>query len=68
MNPAVTPTSTASTVAMAPAAKPTSRVTRAPASSSEKTSCPVCVVPSQCAADGGARLAPVCADGLYGAR
>ena len=68
--PALTPTSTDSTVAAIPARNATRIVLRPPASSCENTSCCVWVVPSQCAADGGCGTPLVVdelADGLYGA-
>src|SRR5580658_8231747 len=68
--PAVTPNSTASTVAAAPATSETMIVLRPPASSWERTSCCTCVVPSQCAAEGGIGVPLVVETlvfGLYGA-
>ena len=49
---AVTPTITASAVATTPTMSPSSRVRRIPTRSWDSTSCPLCVVPSRCAALG----------------
>ncbi len=51
--PALTPITTERMVAAIPDSSATRIVLRAPTSSWEKMSCWVCVVPSQCAADGG---------------
>src|SRR5947209_14808173 len=43
-------------VAITPVTKPRISETREPTTACRKTSCPVCVVPSQCAGDGGERI------------
>ena len=55
---AVTPTITASAVATRPTMIPSSRVRRIPTRSWDSTSCPLCVVPSRCAALGAFIDAP----------
>ena len=51
-NAALTPTITERTVAITPTTRARMIVSRIPVSTWDKTSCPVCVVPNRCWADG----------------
>src|SRR5579872_4954247 len=52
-------------VATRPVTKPRMSETRVPTTTCVKTSCPVCVVPSQCVADGGERISVLNALGSF---
>ena len=59
--PAMTPTRVPITMASAAAVKPMLSDTRVPTINSDRMSCPMSFVPSQCAALGAENGAPVCA-------
>ncbi len=65
--PALTPMSTASSVAPTPVTRPTIMTDRVPTSSCENTSRPRWSVPSQCEPDGGASRSRLTSLGLCGA-
>src|SRR5579864_4833274 len=52
-------------VATSPVMKPRRSETRVPTTTCRNTSCPVCVVPNQCVADGGERMSGVKALGSF---
>jgi len=66
-NPAVTPIRMDRNVASTPHTSPTTITPLVPTSTCEKMSCPVIVVPNQCAADGADRTSSPISDGSYGA-